>query len=242
MQYLLQLDSRNRSNLTQDNGRSVYHLASSLKDVTSVELVQACIPHSMYTVSTPNNTFELTQGGSTVTVTLDPSIYTLTTLATEIQSKINVAAFTCSAGQTTTLKLLFSFTGAFSIRVPSEQLAAVFGLTRNTLHTSVGNALQSQFCCELSPPSISITSRALGSAYASGLGREVPPLYTVPIDVNAGAMITFNSQSHFIQKKRYQNPRNISEIDIVLRDAFGSILNMNGLPYNLVLQVQCKSV
>jgi len=195
----------------------------------------------MYTVSAPNNTFELTQGGATATVTLDSSIYTLTTLATEIQSKINVASFTCSAGQTTTLKLLFSFNAAFSIRITSEQLAAVFGLTRNTLHTSVGNTLQSQFCCELSPPSISITSRALGSAYASGLGREVPPLYTVPIDVNAGAMITFNSQSHFIQKKRYQNPRNISEIDIELRDAFGSILSMNGLSYSLVLQVQCQS-
>jgi hypothetical protein len=81
----------------------------------------------------------------------------------------------------------------------------------------------------------------LGSAYASGLGREVPPLYTVPIDVNAGAMITFNSQSHFIQKKRYQNPRDISEIDVVLRDAFGSVLNMNGLSYTLVLQVHCNS-
>ena len=216
-------------------------MASSLKDVTSVELVQACLPHSMYTVSAPNNTFQLTQGGATVTVSLDPAIYTLTTLAAEIQGKVNVAAFTCSAGQTTTLKLLFSFNAAFSIRVMSEQLAAVFGLTRSTIHTSVGNTLESQFCCELSPPSISVTSRALGSAYASGLGREVPPLYTVPIDVNAGAMITFQSQSHFIQKKRYQNPRNISEIDIELRDAFGSILNMNGLPYSLVLQVHCQS-
>ena len=238
---LLQLDSRHRSNITDDNGRSIFHLASSLKGVTSVELVQACLPHSMYTVGAPNNAFQLTQGGSTVTVTLDPSIYTLTTLATEVQSKINVNNFSCTAGQTTTLKLLFSFNAAFSIRVTSEQLAAVFGLTRNTIHTSVGNALQSQFCCELSSPSISVTSRALGSSYASGLGREVPPLYTIPVDQSAGSMLVFNSQSHFIQKKRYSNPRDISEIDIVLRDAFGSVLNMNGMPYSLVLQVHCQS-
>ena len=239
--YLL-LDSRTASNRATDvtnGGRCTFHLTTPIRDVTCVSLSSACIPHSFYTLD-DGSTFSLTHSGSTTTVSLDSGIYSLALLAGHIQTQINVASFTCTAS-TTTLRLQFAFTGPFSIQVSDEKVAAVMGFAVNTVHQSAANALLSTSVCELAPPMLSVTSQQLRSNYVSGTGTELPAVFTVPIDQNAGSMMVYNEHSHYTQKKKYSQPISLSQLDIELRDQFGTILNMNGLPWTFVLAIESRN-
>ena len=88
----LYLDSRHRNNQSDDDGRANFSLSTPLRSVVSAELVSASIPVSWYTIAQGKNTFELTHSGSTTTITITEGVYTLTTLATAVQSAINTAS------------------------------------------------------------------------------------------------------------------------------------------------------
>ena len=235
---LLQLDSRHRSNNTHDPGRSEFDLACSISNCKSIELVSASIPTSYYTVAAGRNTFVLTTSLASSTITIAPAIYTMASLASTITATVSLNNFAVTAN-TTTLRLTFAYNGAFTIQVPGEQMAAVLGLSKGTVHSSSSNNLTSINACELSPPVINITSNSIGPCYMAGTGREIPPTFCVPVDVDAASMINWNYENQFRQKKQYHSdPRDLQQIDITLRDQFGVVLDMNGMNYTLILRIE----
>ena len=236
--HLLQLDSRHRQNDTHDPGRSLFDLACSIPNCKSIELVSASIPTSYYTIAPGRNTFILTTSLASSTITIAPAIYTMASLATIITGTVSLSNFAVTAS-TSSLKLTFSYNGAFTIQIPGEQMASVLGLPQGMVHSSSGNALTSINACELSPPVINITSNAIGPCYMAGTGRELPPTFCVPVDVDSGSMINWNYENQFRQKKQYHSdPRDLQQIDITLRDQFGVVLDMNGMNYTLILRIE----
>lgn len=234
----LYLDSRHRNNKSDDDGRSNFTLSTPIRSVVSTELVSASIPVSWYTVIQGKNTFELTHSGSTTNITITEGVYTLSTLATAVQSAINTASFTVAA-QTTTNRLLFSFNAAFSLLVSHDQLASVLGFEKNVTVSSQNNVIRSTRVPELLPPYVSVCIKQLGSSYASGLGHELPSTFVIPCDQNSGSVLAFNSSSHFSQKKTYHDDSHtVSQLDCTLRDQHGDIIHMNGLPWVIVLRIE----
>ena len=237
---LLYLDSRHRSNPTQDNGSSTFALTAPLHKVRSVELVSAVLPHSFYTVPEGKNTFILSISGlASATISIPIGIYTLTSLAASLQTTINVSGLAVAASLTT-LKLTFTYTSAaFSVTPQSDLMGALLGLAPNIAHTSSANTVASSSCCELTPQCIHLTSKKLGSSYTSGTGRELPSTFTIPITEDAGSVIVFNNESSYRQKKNYPTTKDIGgELDITMRDAHGSVLNFNGLNWSVVLRIE----
>ena len=234
----LYLDSRHRNNQSDDDGRANFSLSTPLRSVVSAELVSASIPVSWYTIAQGKNTFELTHSGSTTTITITEGVYTLTTLATAVQSAINTANFTVAV-QTTTNRLLFTFNAAFSLLVSHDQLASVLGFQKNVTVASQNNVIRSTRVPELLPPYVSVCIKQLGSSYASGLGHELPSTFLVPCDQNSGSVCNFNGGSHFEQKKTYRHCNTtVSQLDCTLRDQHGDVIDMNGLPWAMVLKME----
>ena len=235
----LYLDSRHRNNPSDDDGRANFNLSTPLQSVVSAELVSASIPVSWYTVIQGKNTFQLTHSGSTTTITITEGVYTLTTLATAVQSAINTASFTVAV-QTTTNRLILTFNAAFSLLVSHDQLASVLGFHKNVTVSSQNNVSRSTRVPELLPPYVSVCIKQLGTSYASGLGHELPSTFFVPCDQNSGSVCNFNTGSHFSQKNIYHadDGHTVSQLDCTLRDQHGDVIDMNGLPWAIVLKME----
>ena len=119
---------------------------------------------SWYTFTTANNTFVITPtGGSATTVTVAAGfIYTLTGLATTLQSAISTAlgisTFTMTAS-TSSLKLLLTQPSVgFTLKFVSDHTAEVMGFERVGTYASGSDVfLSSTHICELTTPSVHIT-------------------------------------------------------------------------------------
>jgi hypothetical protein len=150
--------------------------------VSRLELLAANIPHSFYTVSESMSTsggFKVQRSGSPAdAVVLTPRIYTLSTLAAEIQTKIRAAdaaysAFTCVA-DLTTLKLTRSFGSLWNAQLSDPRYASLLGLADGTNNPSF-NVLTSVNACTLATSCLYLTSKEIGTRYGpspSGNGRQ----------------------------------------------------------------------
>jgi len=65
-------------------------LRRPLKEIHSIELVNGSIPGLIYTINKGWNSFVFQEGTQVITVTLTPGLYNPTTLAIELQSRLNV--------------------------------------------------------------------------------------------------------------------------------------------------------
>ena len=87
--------SRRNRDLYENPGHYVFRLPTVYKDVISVELMQANVPNSAYSINARNNQLRFTYDNDndgdqeSFTATLTPGNYTETTLATEIAEQMN---------------------------------------------------------------------------------------------------------------------------------------------------------
>lgn len=119
--------SRRNRDLYENPGHYAIQLPTTYTDVISVELMQANVPNSGYTVSTKTNkvTFDYTdeEVGGTYTATLSPGNYDPTALASELARALN-AQFPLRAGSADAdAKFAVSYSATsqkFTITVPKE--------------------------------------------------------------------------------------------------------------------------
>jgi len=60
-----------------------------MKDVTSIQIVGGTVPSRLFTVNTGWNSFTFLEGNLRATVTLTPGLYTMATLAIQLQAQLN---------------------------------------------------------------------------------------------------------------------------------------------------------
>jgi hypothetical protein len=136
-----------------------------------------------------------------------------------------------------------TFNAAFSLLVSHDQLASVLGFHKNVTVSSQNNVIRSTKVPELLPPYVSVCIKQLGTSYASGLGHELPSTFLVACDQISGSVLTFNTGSHFSQKKNYRHCNStVSQLDCTLRDQHGDVIDMNGLPWAMVLKMEVRAM
>ena len=229
---MIHLDSRNRTNAHDHNGRPVWQLKRPIA-CSSIRLLSAQIPHSFLTVSNdmPDTALQFQVGATPLNVVLDAQNYTGTSLAAAIQSKVRAlsggayAAFTCTFDQDT-LRLTFGYTSTYTVIATDRRMASLTGLVLNQVVFS-SSTLHPPNQIELAPPCIFLVSSALGASCISGSKTAMVPTFTIPCDQNVGSLISFSHASHFDQVLSYgDGPKNeISEIDMRLTDQFGNTLD-----------------
>jgi hypothetical protein len=229
---LLHLDSRFRQNVTAPSGTPVYQLQGGPIRTHKIRLVSATIPHSWYTLTSENNTFVITlTGASATTVTVTAGfIYTLTGLATALQSAINTAlgisTFTVTAS-TSSLKLLFTHPSlGFTLTFASDRTAEVLGFANaGTVATSGSDVfLSSTHVCELTTPSVHITGSLGASAYHPATGDTSVPLFVVPVTEDGGGVVVWNERTAYEQSVDFDRNKDISQMSFELRDVRGRLL------------------
>jgi len=89
------VNSRDRQILSYPNTNNFrFVFRRPLKEIVSIEMVNGSIPGLIYTINTGWNTFTFQEGTRLVTVALTPGLYNPTTLATELQTRLNSAGLT----------------------------------------------------------------------------------------------------------------------------------------------------
>ena len=212
--------------------------------VNRLELVAANIPHSFYTVSESLSTsggFKVQRSGSAAdTIVLTPRIYTLSTLASEIQTKVRASdgawsAFTCVA-DLTTLKLTMSFGSLWNAQIADARYASLLGLAEGT-NTPSFNVLTSANACSLATSCLYLTSSEIGTRFGPspiGNGRQPAATFLISNNVDAGSEINWSAKE-YDQTISYQDPVVLQQITMEIRDSHGFQLDTNGLHWNLTL-------
>jgi hypothetical protein len=230
---LLHLDTRFRQNVTAPSGTPVFQLQGGPIRTSKLRLVSATIPVSWYTFTAADNTFTITPTGSsatTVTVVAG-SIYTLTGLATAVQTAINsalgISTFTVTAS-TTSLKLLLTHPSVgFSLTFASDRTAEVLGFEKAGAYATSGSDifLSSTHVCELTTPSVHITGSLGASAYHPATGDTSVPLFVIPVTEDGGGVIVWNERTAYEQAIDFDRSRHLSQLSFELRDVRGRALS-----------------
>lgn len=124
---LVLIDSRDRSLVTDVIDEYTVNLDSAYYGVSSIEMLQAEVPYSWYTINEHNRNFTFSENGATVTnfeVSLDPGNYNITDLMEHITTEMtgesttgpNLNTYTYSIDPITNIITIDSNNEPFSIR------------------------------------------------------------------------------------------------------------------------------
>jgi hypothetical protein len=101
------VNSRDRQFLSYPNTNVFrFVLRRPLKEIHSIELVNGSIPGLIYTINKGWNSFSFQEGATVYEIALTPGLYNETTLAAELQARLNATAglvntYTCAVSPTT---------------------------------------------------------------------------------------------------------------------------------------------
>jgi hypothetical protein len=218
------------------------------KDIDSlyntVALQSAEIPASYYNVNTTNNTINLTQGGTTASITIPVGNYDANTFAAAFIVAFNAAAFANNG------TLAFStLTGKFSlmsdqagqdltINLALTTARKILGIDDNATGTlafnySAGNPTFMPLIANfLGVTKIKILSDALaGGNYDSNNLNTTTLMDTISATAPVFGLTTFSSlgRESFVKGKR------IDEIDLQILDQDNNFIDFNGIDWTMTL-------
>jgi hypothetical protein len=257
---------RNQNSITSSNNFR-WSFRRPLKDITSIELVTGCVPADLYNVTANWNTFIFYEAANaTQILSLTPGQYTPTTLAAELQTRLNVASsntYTVTYSDTTKRLTITATNGS-----PAE---FTFYFKPGQLHTDQINAttgaLESINCpatlLGFDRTNTTSVSGVLSPPYRVDVNYCIKRLYLhinadnskelTRIEVGSGRRDCFhvlflsNSSDGYYNLNRdtympvyYSAPAPISRMSsltITIRDEFFRLVDLGNHEYSLVFEI-----
>lgn len=211
------LDSRNSSSTdgaTSNLNYPTFYFDDPATDIAYIKVLEAQIPFSYFVVNTSNNTFTLTEGVSSATVTIPPGNYNSSLMATALGTALTTASPTTKTYTVTFSSLTQKFTivvsaGTFSltfgtsddIGVSNPRLVLGFGPATTA---SSGTTLVATYTANLTGSNyLFLCSDVLGINMETYLpnqsqnkGSKGPQIACIPINVNPGDVIFYTDPIH----------------------------------------------
>lgn len=219
MRYQIAVNSRDR--ITGNSNDFTYQLGRVLQNVNSFSLDFISIPIAYYRVNSTNNRFDV--GASQVTLT--EGDYTITTLATEVQTQLQAinANYTCSvsgnylvlAHTTTAFTLDFNVDNSAYEVMGFVKTGSYTGTTSYTSPNSV-NLYGSQVC--------HLCSKELGIQSLNDAFDNVVQSFV--IDATYGNVNTYINNTPVT---KVITTKNLDKIDFSLRKDDGTLFDLDGL-------------
>lgn len=228
----------------------LYKLAYPLQNVKQFKVLEVSIPASYYSIQSWNNTFRVTIGATSYTVTIPAGNYDNTTIAAALYTALTsaVANGWVVTFSNVTNKLTFTGTSAFSFTFLSatgdSDAALIIGFTPNTTVASVAGSITAPNVVNLSGPNwIYIYSTKLGSFISTY--TAVGPLFDgnqniviakVPVSVNTSGTLVWQDPApdHWFN---VENLYNLNELDVYLMSPEKQLLQLNGLPWSIKIGI-----
>ena len=214
--YVVKFDDENQTtNKTEGYG--------TFKNVIGFKLIKANIPSRIYNVDTHNNTLNFEFGGVSKTITLTPSYYTHSELATHLAAQMNAAS-----GVSSVSVAYSSTTKLFTISHSGTTLKLTFGDHPETsmIHTLLGFDKTNTV---VSTTLISSKAVVLDTHFVDLVISEIPYIACkknaigkhlidrIPINTEDGSM-NYYVQAADYDKISYFYPIDINQITIELYD------------------------
>lgn len=241
------IDSKYRINYTTTNSNN-FEVIIPQKisgQILNYSLKSCSIPNTIYNIS---GSFEITDSSGLNTVTLTSGNYTASTLATELQTQLNllgVDTYTVTlSGNKYTITSSFS---GFVINpndvVNSNGILFKIGFGISGVYTSVAGVLTSYSSINLSYPNyIYVNIGQLAKHIKNTDGRFHN--FIIPNCRSYGEIITFNPQSNFIQDfLPYTNiPQyNTTKFNVSLRYENGDLIDLQNSDWIIVVSFEVVS-
>ena len=208
---------------------TVSYKDSDCQQVLKCVVKDVFIPNQFYNITLINNTLRIFGGSLVLPADIKINIgqYNIDQLITELTDKINNALQTDTVVITKdpiTNKLIFTTTSTMNIFISS--MAPVIGLTTSL---SGGNINDMQEPWNLNDLQfVQVHSNAVGSAHGIDASRGIISLIeTVSlVETPFGAVAHRQNNDNMISEILYEQPRNMFNIDIRLRDQDGVLLDL----------------
>ncbi len=213
-------------------------------DVEEFYLLNAIIPFSFYIINSTNNTV-IVNG---VTITLEQQNYNNYELATELKSKL-ITTLPSITVLFYKQKNKFTITNSASFTIQFKGNGAMFGFLDNVVYTSTYLAFSGN-TYTMTSPFVADSLNGLRSLYIrsnlstmntiienSTVGTNL--LYRIPVDRPYGSILNY-----LVNNSDYSIPvgTTISKIRLTITDANGTLINFNGVPYEIVFYLKLKEL
>ena len=132
----IHVDSRIRdSNLYPNGNAYTLYLTNPLKNISKVELVSAKIPNSIYNLNFGSNVLNF---GGTSNLSLAPSFFSASTLASEITNTGRLPAGVSVYYSANEGKYIFYSASSFTMNVTTQEMATMLGMPFGVVQTATG--------------------------------------------------------------------------------------------------------
>jgi len=200
-----------------------------------LSLQNANIPYSFYSITGFDNTFVFgLVAGPATTYYVEPGNYTITQLIGVIQAAMG-ASYTITYSSITSKILITHASSNFIIYAASFNHIIGFSKTTNT--TSAANLLYGRDCVNLNQIraiNVEINFPTYNVNIAQPYNQNI--LAIIPVYVAPFSIITYTNTNNF-RTNLYVNK--LDQIQIRLLDNENRLIDMNGIQYQMTLQLDC---
>jgi hypothetical protein len=233
------LNSRYANQTIEDNpANSVYYLpVIEIPDGHHIylSLQNANIPYSFYSITETDNTFiwGLVSQPSNI-YNIEPGNYTITQLINSLKSIMGVS-YTITFDPIT-CKIRFEHTTTNFI-IYASSFNHIIGFSKTTNSTSDFRILVGRDCVNLNQIralNIEVNFPTYNVNVAQPLNQNI--LATIPVFVAPFSIITYTNTNNF-RTNLYVNK--LDQIQIRIFDNSGTLVNLNGINYQMTLQLDC---
>lgn len=233
------LNSRYATEVVGDNiANCIYYLpVIEIPDGHSIylSLQNATIPYSFYSISSVDNTFSWgLVAGPVNTYYIEPGNYNITQLIDVMQTAMGTG-YTITYSSITSKLLITHSSSNFIIYAASFNHIIGFSKTTNT--TSAANLLYGRDCVNLNQIralNIEINFPTYNVNVAQPYNQNI--LATIPVYVAPFSIITYQNPNNF-RTNLFVNK--LDQIQIRILDNESRLVNMNGIQYQMMLQLDC---
>jgi hypothetical protein len=233
------LNSRYATDTVDGNtANCIYYLPTiEIPDGHSIylSLQNANIPYSFYSITTIDNTFSWgLVGGPINTYYVEPGNYNITQFIDVIKNAMG-ASYTITYSSITSKILITHSTSNFIIYAAT--INHVLGFSKTTNTTSTANLLYGRDCVNLNQIraiNVEINFPTYNVNVAQSYNNNI--LATIPVYVAPFSIITYTNPNNF-RTNLYVNK--LDQIQIRLLSNDGNLINLNGINYQMTLQLDC---
>jgi hypothetical protein len=183
---------------------------------------------------TPYSTFKWTEDTTTYSATIDEGSYTISELLTALSTAMETASGIACAFSVDTTSFMVSFLSlSQSITIVDSYLATSLGFVAG----QSGNSITATNSYNLASQDHYWTI-VLKNIPSSFINKTSYMTFKIPVHVDVGYMVYYNANAVFDQwADTYE--QNITYLDVVLTDAFGNELDLNGVDFSFLIRIDC---
>lgn len=226
---------------TNENFTVNFQNVNNLSRVLSIVLKHASFPNSVYNVNTTNNVYTYEDGGVVQTLVVPPGFYSISRLLTYLTA--NGPALTYARDPITSKIKFTNPATAIPFVIYPTGIGSLLGVS-SYLSVALAATVSAQSLPALEGlKHLYVQSKTLSKGNNMIFNKEqqeVPIFGMIPVTAAFGAINHYETPHEGLEILNYDGETNIQNIDITLLNSDGTIVDLNGGFFNMILKVFYK--